>query len=419
MSLLSPTPRSAALTIRATVASALLVAVACTDREAGESGLSKWITEPEYLFGDAPEGDVVLQRPLVRADPPRNRILVLDPPGSQVSEWTYRGSLGFVVGGRGEGPGEFVSPQDLFVEADGSFAVLEGGGSRFTYFTRDGVLEESSQGPGTRIGYQGFRIAVAWPRNGVHLGVPQIPLDIEVGLTADDPIQHQPLLSVHASESGRSYHQPQPLVWLDRQNRVLVLQEKGGDRSFGAQPFGDPDQLRFEPGSAVIMRTKGTPGRVELIEVDTAGDTVWHRRLQFDPRRLTTRMVEQRVNRFVDATAADYDAIASISKPEVRDMYYQGLYRPEYLPAADGPPVLAASGEVWIRTHEVSDTLRMHYAVRRGDASAEPRRVLLPEWMRVSDATATHVWGVWRNSMDVPHVVGPQVGSDGRARVIP
>lgn len=41
-----------------------------------------------------------------------------------------------------------------------------------------------------------------------------------------------------------------------------------------------------------------------------------------------------------------------------------------------------------------------------GDMGAPPRRVLLPESFRITDATATHVWGIWRDALDVPHVVG-------------
>ena len=52
------------------------------------------------------------------------------------------------------------------------------------------------------------------------------------------------------------------------------------------------------------------------------------------------------------------------------------------------------------------DTLRAYYVVRRGGADEPPRRVLLPESLMVHDATDTHVWGIWRDSMDRPHVVG-------------
>lgn len=85
--------------------------------------------------------------------------------------------------------------------------------------------------------------------------------------------------------------------------------------------------------------------------------------------------------------------------------FEESLYKPEYLPAADGI-FLSVSDEVWLRTLDRVDTLRVYYTIPRGDASAEPRRVLLPESMRAEDATATHVWGTREDPMGVPYVVG-------------
>lgn len=391
-----------ALRYRTVLPGSIAVMAACSAGETAEPHFATWITEPEYQFGGASEAEVVLQRPFVWTDSPRDRVLVLDPPSSQVSVWTPGGSLNFVLGRKGEGPGDFASPQSLFVEADGSFSVLESGGSRITYYSVEGELEASVAGPGGRTGYQGFAIQLAWLRNGTHLGVPRLPFAYELGLRGDDPVDSQPLLRVRALAPGQ-WDDPEPLLWLDVRNRAHVLELADGHRLFSTQPFGDPDQVRFEPGTAVVVRTKGAPGVVELIEVSSDGDTLWHRRLQLEPQRLTAQLVTETLNK----VAADLnEAIASVSRRQLRDMYSQGLYRPEHLPAADGRPVLTASGEVWLRTHEVADTLRTHYVIRRSDLNQQPRRVLLPVWLRVHDATSTHVWGIWRDSMDVPHVVG-------------
>ena len=104
------------------------------------------------------------------------------------------------------------------------------------------------------------------------------------------------------------------------------------------------------------MRTKGDPGTMELIEVDASGDTTWHRRVILSARRLTS---------------------------------------------------------------EVVDTLRVHYAVPRGDTTGLLRRVLVPESLWVTDATETHVWGYRWDSMDRPRVVGRRLvpsppASEGR-----
>ena len=72
---------------------------------------------------------------------------------------------------------------------------------------------------------------------------------------------------------------------------------------YGRQWFGDPDRVQFEPDAAVVMRVKGEPGTVGLLEASVAGDTVWHRHLRLEPRRLTARMVEEVVDRAVEELA--------------------------------------------------------------------------------------------------------------------
>ena len=387
--------------------SLLLVAcVACGDaeRETGDLEQPTWITDAESQFGDAPDRNVFFSRPYVRADPARNRVLVLDGPNSQVSAWSSEGVLLFTVGRRGEGPGEFVSAEALFVEEDGSFTVLESGGARFTYFTPAGELVETVRGKDSRVSYRGFGLALTLPRGGSYLGVPSVGLSVVMGHFGGRPFDIQPLLRVRRADTGQ-WHDPEPLLWLDYRNRYYAPELPDGSRVYATQPFGDGDQVRLEAGVALVMRQKDGPGAVELIEMSAEGDTAWHRLLQFEPRRLTPERAQDWVDERV-ALVADRRRASGFSMDAVRKAYDAALYRPEYLPAATGSPVLATSGEVWLRTTEISDTLRVHYVVRRGNVEDEPRRVLLPEWLRVSDATETHVWGIWWDSMDKPHVVG-------------
>lgn len=87
------------------------------------------------------------------------------------------------------------------------------------------------------------------------------------------------------------------------------------------------------------------------------------------------------------------------------EAFEEALYKPEYLPAADRI-FLSAADEIWLRTFERVDTLRVYYTIPRGDTSGEPRRVLLPEGLQAEDATATHVWGTRDDPLGVPYVVG-------------
>ncbi len=320
----------------------------------------------------------------------------------------------FDVGRRGEGPGEFVSAEALFIAEDGSFTVVESGGARFTYFTPGGDLIETVRGKDGRLSYQGFRLALTVPRGGSYLGVPSVGLSVVMGHFGRRPFDLQPLLRVRRSATGQ-WLDPEPLLWIDRRNQYFAPELPDGSRVYGVQPFGDGDQLRLEAGVALVMRQKAGPGAVELIEMNAEGDTVWHRHLKFEPRKLTPQQAQDWVDERV-SEQADRRHASGFSRHDVQKAYDAALYRPEYLPAVAGPPIIAASGDVWLSTNELSDSLRVHYVVRRGDADDEPRRVLLPTWLRISDATETHVWGIWWDSMEKPHVVGRRLlplGDDG------
>ncbi len=360
---------------------------------------------------DFSDGAVLFTRP-VRADPVNNRVLVMDPTTSQVSAWTVRGKLLFVVGRKGEGPAEFSFPQDLIVEANGSFSVAQSFGSRFTYFEPDGTLARSELGPGTRLGYQGFRVELGWPKDGVYVGTQRVAPSIIVGNRGGRPFDRHPLLGMRRSDSG-GWQDPKPLLTLDHRNLFTAVAGPRGGWSYGGQPFTDADQVRYAPGTALVMRQKRAPGTVELVEVDGDGDTLWHRHLQFEPRRLTRRMIDEQLDIIVEALAP-YLPPGS-SSADLRRRYDEALYKPEYVAVAKRP-FLTVSGEVWLRTSEVVDTLRVHYVVPRGESSEPPRRVLLPTTLEIGDATETHVWGVWLDALDVPHIVGRRLVPGKRRR---
>ncbi|MDE2983190.1 MAG: hypothetical protein OXU69_00670 [Gemmatimonadota bacterium] len=162
--------------------------------------------------------------------------------------------------------------------------------------------------------------------------------------------------------------------------------------------------MTFEPGAVVVLRSKGKPGTAEIIEVEVGGDTIWHRRVELGvPRRLTSEMVAEAAETWVDGVLS---TSSRYTPARLRESYYDGLHQPEYMPPSEGPPLLTASGEVWVRTPELLDTLRVYYAVPRGDRTGVPRRVLVPASLWVTDATETHVWGTRWDSLGQPHIVG-------------
>ena len=383
--------------------------VGCRDQEPSAIGQfqSTWVTEPEFRFGNTPDG-VYFTRPLARVDPVRNRMLVLD--GMEVSAWTRQGDLLFVVGGAGDGPGEFRRPGALFVHDDGGFTVPDQFGARMTHFTANGELLEAELGPGARISYQGFPLVLASSKDGIFLGHPSIPAGLEVDMPGARPMDQHPVVRVRESEPGY-WHPPEPLLWRDVRNRTQDVNFGDGSGVYLAQPFGDWDEVVFEPGAAVVVRRNRGAGEVDLVEVSATGDTVWHRRLQFEPRLLTSQVIEQSTEEMIQSLSEMPD----VSVPKLRAAYYESLYLPEYVPAVEGKPVLAASGEVWLASTEAADTFSVYYVVSRGTTNEPPRRVLLPERMYVTDASSTHVWGFLRDETDVPYIVGRRLVEWGGA----
>lgn len=365
------------------------------------SAPSYWITEADYQFGDAPERDVLFSRVDLRVDTLQDRVLVVDYSNAQVSAWTPRGTLLFAVGRKATNPAEFEFTNAFFLEP-GGFSVLRARGSRVIRYSASGELKGTPHGPPPSLRFGGFALSLSSVKDGTYLGLPWVMPETEVGVPGTVSFSRQPLLRVRSAGENR-WHDPEPVLWLDFSNRKLAGRLPDGSWVFMTQPFGDADRVRIEPGRAVVMRLKGGPGEAELIEVNAKGDTVWQRRLQFEPMALTGQMIDDYVELHVEAYAQSFHHRAS--PPELRQMLHDALYKPEYLPAAERL-YLTASGEVWLRTMERSDTLRTHYVVRRGESDAEPRRVLLPERLVVRDATETHVWGLWKEPGKGPHVVG-------------
>lgn len=405
-------PGAAATSCRSPVALLLMVlsgAVACGEERSAGADEERtepppaWVTEADYRFGDSPEEEVFFASPEVRADPARGRIFAVDPRNHQVSAWTPDGTLLFRVGQKGEGPGEFIDMGSLHIETDGAFRVQEAGRGRYTRYTALGELLGTTPGPPATVNYRGRSVDLHWPDEGSYLGSLRISVSSTPTGEALFPDPRTPILSVRDLGNGR-WSDPEPLLWLDIGNLTHVISIPDGlstDRFVTSQPFGDPDHVRFEPGAAVVMRPKGDPGTVELVEVDASGDTVWHRRVELASRRLTSEMVDE-----VAETWLAQRPSPDLPPARLRQAYYDGLYRPEYVPPAEAPPVLTASGEVWIRTPEVVDTLRVYYAVPRGEPAGSLRRVLLPESLWLTDATETHVWGTQWDSVGRPHVIG-------------
>ena len=376
--------------LRRTLLLLLLLCLACGGNASTPREHAEWLTELEYRFTGTAEQGVLFNWASVRADPYRDRIFVLDARETQVSTWRPDGSLVFAVGRKGEGPGEFTRPSRIYFAEDGGFTVREGWGTRFTHYTANGELVGTEIGLTTSLTYQDTRLGLHAPTaDGGYLAIPLFDSYRRAGLYGGLPMEREPILRVRRSEGGH-WLTPEPIYWKSMRNysQDHFQVERLDVPFFVPQYFADVVHTAFAHGKILVMqRAGGPPGSLDLLELNAAGDTLWERRLQFEPLKLTPEWIQE----FVDMFSGPEFQFPMFSRAEhlkFMEAFEETLYKPEHLPAAQGF-FLSASDEVWIKTFERSDTLRVYYTLPRGDTSGEPRRVLLPESLGAHDATAT------------------------------
>ena len=271
----------------------LLLCVACGGDSSSKEDSEEWLTELEYRFTGTAEQGVLFNWAYLRADPDRNRVFIVDPRETQVSAWRPDGSLVFVVGRKGEGPGEFTQPSRIHFAEDGGFTVQEGWGSRFTRYTVDGELVGTEIGVTTALTYQNAPVGFEAPTgDGGYLARPRFGAS-RAELFGGPPMEQEPVLRVRRSESGQ-WLTPEPIFRKNIRNRQQLVPVEHLDAHVRTgQYFGDADHTGFAHGKILVMqRAGGPPGSLDLLELNADGDTLWERRLQFEPLKLTPEWIQ-------------------------------------------------------------------------------------------------------------------------------
>lgn len=377
-----------------------LLLAACADDSALTLTLTEdWATEAAYEIGDQIQDDAFFGPHLdVRAATDGSRVYVLDLQASEVTIWTPVGTLVRRLGRRGGGPGEFQGASRLGLAA-GGFEVRDNLG--ITTFTLDGEPGGGRPYP-LELDYRGFQVQVRnYFSDGSLAAVPS-PALLD-GSPTGDPTGELPVLRI-VEEDGA--WRTEELARLDFRNWQTQFEVEAGSRPVPiAQAWVIPDDFAVDHlnGSVVVKRAPAVPnGLIELIEISTAGDTLWTREIQLPPMPLTEEQIEAEVEEWAAMIAATMgNANAS---PMLKSRLRAAWHIPEYWPAVRQIRLMS-NGEVWF------EPLGGHipgvwYAVRKGSADGPVRRITVPESFEPLDVTATHVWGVRRDEMDVGYVTG-------------
>lgn len=377
---------------------------------AGAAAAQSWTTAPEFAIGGPPESDSSLWFVGDVDVGPEGRVYVVElTRARRVTVWELPGALTLELGPSSQA-GPFGSP--IRVQPDSAGFRVTYRGTVIRYDKSGNVLATVQRPPEEDRGFD----AVAMVDDGLFLAIGKRPTN--VGRTAEEAVWDWPLFSVRRGQDGWT---TDTIAVLDGDRSVLVVSRDARTAAipnslYTSQPFSDSDfpYLAGRDRLGVVVRS-GAPGEVRLSEISVSGDTVWSRVVSVPPQRLTAEALQSAYDRVTASVLRSHDPSRHASEETLRQRVVEAVYTPDYLPAIT-TMAATGSGEMWLRSSETADTLVAWYSLKRDDPSASLRRVLLPTWLRVHDATSTHVWGTRMDSRGAAQVLGRRLIAPGNPR---
>lgn len=377
---------------------------------AGAAAAQSWTTAPEFAIGGPPESDSSLWFVRDVDVGPQGRVYVVEVTRARrVTVWEPPGALTLELGPSSQA-GPFGSP--IGVRPDSAGFRVTYRGTVIRYDKSGNVLETVQRPPEEGRGFD----AVTMVDDGLFLAIGKRPTN--VGRTADEAVWDWPLLRVRRGQDGWT---TDTIAILDGDRSVLAVGRDARPAAipsvlYTSQPFADSDLAYFAARDrlGVVVRS-GAPGEVRLTEISVSGDTAWSRVVSLPPQRLTAGDLQSAYDRVTASVLRSHDPSRHASEEILRQRVVEAVYAPDYLPAII-TMAATGSGEIWLRSSETSDTLVAWYSFKRDDPTASLRRVLLPTWLRVHDATATHVWGTRMDSRGAAQVLGRRLVAPGNSR---
>ena len=322
-------------------------------------------------------------------------VYVLLGQEGRVRVFTRAGRFVRDLGGRGEGPGELMTPSTLGWRGSRLW-VADVGLRRFTLFdVATGEAETIPYDVDAPLAYHFLSVV---PRailaNGGLVGSPTYS---GLRVVARGGIWHLPLL---VSDTTGALRDTLTLLSLGGGPVEIRAGLAPDRRTYLMHPLSDDDRIAFAPdgSSAVLVRRESWedsgPAEFEVAGIDVLGDTLFQRRIGYEPRPVPEDF-------FADEISGSLDRPDVVNRRAharaLREFYEQRRYFPPVTTvrvASDGTTWLAGPGEDGVREWLVLDA-----------SGASIGRVRLPATSRVSAANQTEVWVVETDALDIPYVV--------------
>lgn len=374
----------------------------------GLSDLETWGAERELRIGSVDGGDQPLTRIRALEVGESGTIYTLHRQEKLIRRFDSAGAFLGVIGGEGEGPGEFQSPSNMGWVAD-TLWVLDTDGYRFSQFSPEGEFLGS------------FRVPFEFGDDPNAASPPRA-----YGLLSDGTVHGAPVAWSHLVVTGEITERVPMLM--TREGRVTdtlpavpfghstwgVYDPEAPDRggSYGPQPFADGPLSSFVPGErAAIRLDRDAPRSPEdatfsVTRLSFSGDTLFRREFTFEPVPVT----QAEVDSVLDARAGPIGerGFLGATEAQARNWAERTLYQPSYEPPVQGM-VVGRDGTIWLERTTEADSASWLVL----DPSAAPlAEVTLPDRLQILEADRDHVWGQELDELDVPYLVRYGVGPD-------
>lgn len=332
------------------------------------------------------------------------RIYTLHPQESRIRIHSADGAPAGVIGGPGEGPGEFSSPGVMGWRGD-SLWVLDFRTYRFSYFDPGGRFLTSRSIP---IDLGGTREASPprpeglLPDGSIFGSPPAWSSDVAAGKITERVVL-------------RLDERAQPIDTLFRHslvNRTWAIEDPKGTTgfgSYGAQPFSDTEIVQLSPSGADLVRVERTvpaspdEATFRVTRVTLEGDTLFSREYPYVPRPIDPPLVDSLVRGRGEAmTRLPPDFQGAPTPARAEELARASLYLPAYHPAVS-ELALGRDGSLWLKREALSaDSVDWLILSPQG---AVIGTVTTPRSLTVQAVEMGRVWGMERDELDVPYLV--------------
>lgn len=320
-----------------------------------------------------------------------DRVFVLQPQDGKVRVFSRAGEFVRDLGRRGEGPGELMRPNRMGWHGSRLW-VTEAMSGRLTFFDvatgEAETIQYRANVPGSLHRWMPFAVLA----NGRIVASPEISTGPE-GLMAASEV---PLIVTEPDGTLRDTLARRSIGGLV--GKITAGLARG--EIWVVSPLSGRDLVSAAPdGSGIVLVRRGwnggsAPAEFEVTGIDLHGDTVYRRRIEYEPRRLPSDFFDDRIAGSLDGPSINNRRAHARA---LREFYEQRRYFPPVTSVRVGN-----DGTTWLAGEREGG--EREWLVLDGSGSAIGR-FRLPASSGVLFADLTECWVVERDALDIPYVV--------------